>query len=243
MTDHEQNNGAGLAPNIEARRDVLTTTGGGMSPKNLGEAMEFARMMAASNMVPNDYAGKPGNVLVAVQMGAELGLPPMQAIQNIAVINGRAALWGDALLAVVMSSPAFEFINEMNLADIAKANAATCVIKRRGSPEHVVTFSVEDAKAAGLWGKSGPWTQYPNRMLLLRARGFACRDKFPDSLRGIQLAEEVIDVPMVTAKVTSSVPSGIADRIKSRRAEPQDKPFNNDPDGPDGAPAEESEDQ
>ncbi len=42
-------------------------------------------------------------------------------------------------------------------------------------------------------GKQGPWTQYPERMLKLRARGFTLRDAFPDVLKGIKAREEVED--------------------------------------------------
>lgn len=215
----DNSNGGALASHIEARKDLLVSDGGGMAPRNLGEAMEFARLIANSQMVPKDYLGKPGNVLVAVQMGAEIGLPPMQAIQNIAVINGRGALWGDALLAVVMGHHAFESIEEMDHVDIEKAKAATCVIKRKGSPAHTATFSVDDAKRAGLWGKSGPWTQYPSRMLQLRARAFACRNVFPDALRGIQSAEEVRDIAPQEHVQVDSKPA-LADRLKARKHAP-----------------------
>jgi hypothetical protein len=70
-----------------------------------------------------------------------------------------------------------------------------CVIKLRGQPDVVRTFSMDDAKRAGLSGKQGPWTQYPNRMLQLRARGFAVRDAFPDALKGLITAEEAQDIP------------------------------------------------
>lgn len=160
-------------------------------PRDFGEAMEFARLMASSDMVPKDYKGKPANVIVAVQMGQELGLNPMQALQNIAVINGRPCLWGDAVLAIVKSHPKCRGVLETY---DEQQQAATCVIKRQGNPDTVATFGVEDAKAAGLWGKQGPWTQYPKRMLKMRARSFACRDAFPDALRGISSAEEMADV-------------------------------------------------
>lgn len=52
-------------------------------------------------------------------------------------------------------------------------------------------FSVADAKTAGLWGKQGPWKQFPDRMLQMRARGFAARDGAADVLGGLYLREEV----------------------------------------------------
>jgi len=35
-----------------------------------------------------------------------------------------------------------------------------------------------------LWGKGGPWTNYPRRMLQMRARALCIRDSFADALHG-----------------------------------------------------------
>ena len=56
------------------------------------------------------------------------------------------------------------------------------------------TFSEEDARRAKLLGKSGPWSQYPERMMQLRARGFALRDAFADVLSGLISGEEAEDI-------------------------------------------------
>lgn len=161
-----------------------------LAPQSIEEAMKFAQMLSQSDLVPKDFIGKPGNVLVAIQWGMELGLQPMQAMQNIAVINGRPALWGDAVIALVRSSPLCEYVYETD-----DGHTATCRVKRRGEEEQVRTFSMEDAARAGLSGKSGPWTQYPKRMRQMRARAFAMRDVFPDCLRGMPVAEELQDLP------------------------------------------------
>lgn len=179
------------------------------TPKTIDEALKLAEHIAGSSLVPKDYAGKPGNVLVAMQMGAELGLGPLAAMQNIAVINGRPALWGDAMLAVCKAHPDWESIEERY--DPAQDGLATCVVKRRGEPEVRSLFSVKDAQRAGLWGKQGPWTQYPKRMLQLRARAFALRDAFPDALRGLGSAEEEQDTQEITAEIVRDEPKrGVA---------------------------------
>lgn len=161
-----------------------------LAPQSIEEAMRFADMMSKSNLVPKDFSGNPGNILVAIQWGMELGLQPMQAMQNIAVINGRPSLWGDAVIALVRSSPLCEYVYESD-----DGNTATCRVKRRGEEEQVRMFSMEDAQRAGLVGKAGPWTQYPKRMRQMRARAFAMRDVFPDVLRGMPVAEELQDLP------------------------------------------------
>ncbi|MGE4072698.1 MAG: hypothetical protein AB7E72_16135 [Lysobacterales bacterium] len=164
-----------------------------LAPQSIEEAMRFADMMSKSNLVPKDFSGNPGNILVAIQWGMELGLQPMQAMQNIAVINGRPSLWGDAVIALVKSSPACEYVVEETSDD-----AAVCRVKRHGEPEQSRTFTKADALKAGLLNKQGPWSQYPKRMLQMRARSWALRDVFPDVLRGMPIAEELQD--MVPAK-------------------------------------------
>lgn len=180
-----------------------------LAPQSLEEAMRFADVLSKSSIVPKDYQGNPGNVLVAVQWGAEIGLPPLQAMQNIAVINGRPAIWGDAMLALVRGSGLLEYIKEE-----PGDTGCTCTVKRKGDPDEAVrTFTLEDAKKAGLAGKPGPWQQMPRRMMQLRARAFALRDVFPDVLRGVHIAEEVQGMP-------AEKDMGQADVVPGEQAKP-----------------------
>ena len=187
-----------------------------LTPQTLDEAMQFAGMMSKSNIVPKDYQGNPGNVLVAVQWGMELGLQPLQAMQNIAVINGRPSIWGDAMLAIVRGSGLLESIKE----DISETGAV-CTIKRRGEDAVSREFTIEDAKRAGLYGKQGPWQQHPKRMMQMRARAFALRDVFPDVLRGVNIAEEARDMPvekdMGAAEVVDTPQAPAASKTESLR--------------------------
>ncbi|HLD64805.1 MAG TPA: hypothetical protein VJA19_02060 [Pseudomonas sp.] len=178
-----------------------------LMPQSIEEAMKFAEMLSRSDLVPKDYQGKPGNILVAMQWGTELGMQIMQAIQNISVINGRPAMWGDSVIALVRSSPVCEYVIE----DVADT-VATCRAKRRGEPEQIRTFSLDDAKRAGLLGKQGPWTQYPKRMMQMRARSWALRDVFTDVLRGMAVAEEVMDLPPERDMGQAQVVQPVADK-------------------------------
>lgn len=167
----------------------------GFEPSTFAELLKFADIISRTDMVPKDYRDKPGNIVVAVQWGREIGLAPMQALQNISSVNGRPAVWGDAALALCLNSPTCESVDE-TLEGEGDAMEARCEAKRRGHAKPKVgTFSVADAKKANLWGKAGPWQQYPKRMLQQRARGFALRDAFPDVLRGLVTVEEAQDIP------------------------------------------------
>lgn len=168
-------------------------TGFALQPSSLTEAMQMAEMLSSSEMVPKHYQRKPQDTLVAMMMGSELGLNPIQSLQNIAVINGKPAIYGDALLALVQNNPKFGG-HEESFDD--STMTATCTVWRRGDTKrHTVTFSQADASKAGLWDKAGPWKQYPKRMLMWRARGYALRDKFADVLGGLITVEEAHDIP------------------------------------------------
>lgn len=170
--------------------NIMLTGSKGLQPSNISEALQLADMLSKSSIVPKDYQGNPGNVFVAMQWGAEIGLAPMQAMQNIAVINGRPSIWGDAMLALVRGSGLLEYIHEDPTAE-----GCTVKIKRKGEEEVVRSFTLEDARKAGLASKQGPWTQYPKRMMQMRARSIALRDVFADVLKGIHSAEEAMDMP------------------------------------------------
>jgi len=174
---------------------VSNTNRQGFAPATLTEAVQFSEMLASSSMVPRAYQGKPQDVLVCVQWGYEMGLAPMQALQNIAVINGKPSVYGDAAMALVQASPVCEDVEEYFEDEGTPNPVAVCVAKRKNRKPVIAKFSVEDAKRAGLWGKQGPWSAYPKRMMQMRARGFALRDAFPDVLKGMITAEEAQDYP------------------------------------------------
>ncbi len=190
-----------------------------MRPQSIEGALALADVLAKSSMVPDAYRGKPGDIVAAVIMGAEVGLAPMAAMQNIAVINGKPCLFGDALLAVVLASGHCENIEERDPVQALAAKEGRCVVTRRGMAPHEVRFSLDDAQRAGLAGKSGPWKQYPGRMLMMRARAFALRDRFADVLRGFASAEEVGDYP-----AREEPAPFIAPRAKAPAAEIQPTP-------------------
>jgi hypothetical protein len=167
----------------------------GVKLASLEDAFRFANAIVASGFAPRGME-KAEAVLVAIQLGAELGLTPMAALQNTAVINGRPAIYGDAALALVRASGLLESFNEEEVGEAGKDSFGIKVTAtRRDGSKGSETFTVADAKAAKLWGKAGPWTDYPRRMLKFRARGFVLRDVFGDVLKGLRTAEEVRDYP------------------------------------------------
>lgn len=180
----------------EAPPKANLSTGGPLAalvPQNLEDAFRLSKALSLSgDMVPKHFQGKPEMIMAAIARGMEIGLAPMQALSNIAVINGRASIWGDALPALIQR--AGHSIDCHIEGEGDQMVAIATVTRGDTGREYRRTFSVADAKKAGLWGKAGPWQSYPTRMLQMRARSYAARDGASDALMGLQVAEEMQDV-------------------------------------------------
>ena len=178
---------------------ALMRAGGGVQaivPQSFEEAWRVAGALAASGLAPQGLNSQE-KVLAVIMAGAEIGMAPFQALQSFAVINGRVALFGDGMLGVVRR---FGVTVEEKLDGTGEDMIAFCHVVRPDTKELISrAFSVADAKQAGLWGKQGPWSQYPKRMLQMRARAWALRDGCADMLRGMKMAEEVQDYTEVVA--------------------------------------------
>lgn len=155
------------------------------------EASEENRLIAVATMT--------------ILHGMEVGLPPMQALQTITIINGRPLVWGDAVPALLWRAG---FRLKEWVDGEGDARTAHCEIARPDGATIARAFSVADAKRARLWdarekitrkGRGGstytvdndaPWHRFPERMMAMRARGFAVKDGASDVTRGLYLREE-----------------------------------------------------
>ena len=190
--------------------------------------MQLAGKLASSELVPKSFRGKPQDLFICWEMGYQFGMTPSQAMQCIAVINGRACMWGDDMLALCMTH--YDFVDIIE-EPILKDNAIigyTCTVKRKGRADKVNIFTLDMAKKAGLLAKGGVWTQYPERMLKLRARGFSLRDAFPDALNGMKPREEVEDYIQAEYKMEENKSMTQAERLKqdySKKKEANNAPI------------------
>ncbi len=178
------------------------SSNGFMNFGNFNDAMKCAEMISTSDLCPEKYRGKPASVLIAIQHGLELGLKPMQALQNVAVIHGKPSIYGDALIAICLASSVCDFIDE-SFDDATMT--ATCTAKRKNGVAQTETFSKKDAEIAGLWNKAGPWKSYPKRMLKMRARS-CLKDVFADILKGFISTEEAQDYAVIENSSTKNRP-------------------------------------
>jgi len=199
-TVETQPNGQEVARPAPAKAPL--TSGGKIAaivPQDFDQAFRLARAIYASGMAPKSL-DTVEKVTVAILHGMEVGLTPMAALQSIAVVNGMPTIWGDGMLALIRNSGLLEAIEESVEDDKDGPTVAVCKVKRKGSGWTIQQFTRPEAVRAGLWKKQGPWTQYPRRMMQMRARAWACRDAFPDVLRGLAFTEEVQDITDVTGQ-------------------------------------------
>lgn len=173
-------------------------------PQTFEEAWRIANAVCVAGMAPKGLS-TPEQATIAIMHGLEVGMPPMMALQSIAVINGRPTVWGDGALALCLASPLCQGIKE-TIEGTGENRAAVCTVVRKGQEPKVVRFSMADAKKAKLLAKQGPWQDYPDRMLQMRARAWALRDAFADVLRGLGIAEEVRDVASETPPTPPTPP-------------------------------------
>lgn len=178
----------------------------GVKLSTFKEMIEFAKWVVEAKVNPKGLETVAA-VAIAIEMGAEIGLPPLASVQNIAVINGRPSIWGDAMLGVCLASGLFDHSSfREEIEGEGENRFAVCEVRRKPDGKIIhQEFSIKDAKVAGLWGKQGPWTSFPARMLQMRARTFACRDAFPDVLRGLLSIEETQDIPATLDSPTARV--------------------------------------
>lgn len=172
---------------VIARRSFVTLD-------TVERAREFAMIVANSGACPNALKGRPNDIIAVMQLGFELGLPPMQAMRTIGVVNGMPFAYGTGLLALVKRHPEFEYIKEWSEGDWKlKTRIAHCTLKRKGEDEVTRSFSYQDAVQAQLITKDN-WKNYPERMLQHRARTLAINDCLPEATFGLVSQYEAYDL-------------------------------------------------
>ena len=162
-----------------------------LAPRDYEEAQRLAKLLCEAKMAPQGFE-KPETGLVGILQGMEMGLSPLFALQRMAIVDGRLTIWGDGALALVLRSGLCVSITEWLEGDDESEWISHCEVLREGWDRPITrSFAVLDARRANLWHKPGPWTEYPKRMLQMRARAFALRDVFADVLGGLYFREEI----------------------------------------------------
>lgn len=167
-------------------------------------AMErLATYAAQSGLVSNL---KPAQVIFIILKGYELNITPMQALADIHLVNGKPGLSVQLMISLANRSGMLSHFDIPDADEAFKAGKATVSATRKDRPDSPIsmTFTMEDAKKAGLSGKTGPWTQYPGQMLVNRAVSMVLRRIIPEALSGMYLTEELENTDHVAPNITIS---------------------------------------
>lgn len=157
------------------------------------------RYIASTEVVPKHLRNRPEAMLAVILKGRSLGLDDMQALDSIDFIDGKAALSGEAMVALVRSK-GHSIMWELVPGEKCTARG------RRGDTgdEGEITWTVAMAKEAGLWGR-GAWKGYPDTMLTWRAVSQLCRFLYADVLRGVSYTPEEAQEVAERGAVTQAV--------------------------------------
>lgn len=194
---------------------VATNTQGILQPNNLEQYMTLAFHIIKSGLAPSGLDTYQ-KVMIAMMAGAELGLPAMTAVKSIAVIKGRPALWGPVIKQRAYDLGLIEFMTYERYLGKDKVEKhevgfkqneiddnyyVKSIIKRKNLPEDYETFSVGEAKNAGLWGQN-TYRSYFHDMLAHRADSRAVKKIIPEVLGSCWTATDAQDAPFVNPEET-----------------------------------------
>jgi hypothetical protein len=127
----------------------------------------------------------PEQAAMIMAKGHELGMPITAAFELIQVIQGKPTLSPRGALALVQASGLLE---EMQISE--QPGSCTVTMKRRWGSAYTLTWTLDDAKKAGIVKPDGAWVTYPANMLRWRAIGFVIDVLFSDVTGGLKRADE-----------------------------------------------------
>jgi hypothetical protein len=149
----------------------------------------LAQSLAKTAFVPMNFRGRPDQITAVMMYGREIGLPPMTTLQNTYEVHGRVGMYAEQLRAMILDAGHDFTIDEMN--------SDRCVLsgQRRGKDRwETFTYTMDQAKSAGLYAQNEQYRKRPVEMLFARCTGIMAHAMFPDVIRGMSSVEELQDV-------------------------------------------------
>ncbi len=154
----------------------------------IDDLASLAEKLAPRSMLPEKLRNKPHDVLAIVMAGRELGLPPWASIRLLNVIEGKPVLTADGMVAVARGSGKCVSFDMIESTD----KIATFETVRHGGKPQRMSFTIEEAKTAGLTNKDN-WKKHSAAMLRARAQAALCRVVYQDVLAGVYSDDEAAD--------------------------------------------------
>jgi len=167
----------------------------GFQPVDSEQMRRLAQWLIKSKIVPSSFKDE-AQIIACWGQAGELGLRPMQALRSLYVVQGNIGMRANGKLALVEGRGLLADTPKVEYSGEGDEMSCRVTVRRKGrKSSHSVSFSIRQAKLAGLLQRGGAWLTYPERMLYARALSFALDDVFPDVLRGMKSVEELQDYP------------------------------------------------
>lgn len=167
-----------------------------LRPENFDELERWAERFAGSSLIARALQKRPSDVMVVMQKGLELDIPPIAALENIHPIQTKGGvklvMSADMMVALCLRSPQCEYFDLID----ADNDQATFETKRAGRPPRKWTYTMERAGQAGL-SKRDTYRMFSVNMLMARCKAELARIVYPDIVGGIHTPDEMETVPGV----------------------------------------------
>lgn len=201
-------------------------------------AREMAKMLATSEIAPQNYRGKTADCMIAIDMANRMGVSPIVIMQNSQIVRGNFSWKGTACKAMIDGCGRYKkpsvYIEVGNRSDDSWGYYLEAE-KRDGTIVKGPTVDIKMAKAEGWYSKDGSkWRTMPELMLKYRASAFFFRTECPSLAMGFLTAEENEDIaridkqkknaPRYVQAPAISVQAGEASRIENCEQLPFDEP-------------------
>ncbi len=170
---------------------------------SLEAKMRHAEVLADSNLLPAQYRKNPANVLLAAELGEALGIPTIQAINSIHVIEGKPSAGADLMASIVRRAGHRIRVSEKRGQD---GPVVTAQLIRADDPDFTFesTWDMARARQAKLDGKEN-WKKYPASMMRARAIMEVCRAGASEAMYGVNYTpEELEDVAPAMGTATQT---------------------------------------
>lgn len=159
-------------------------------------AMQMAKALAESTIVPQTYQKNPSNCLIAIEQAQRLDMSPMMVMQNLYTIQGRPSWASKFLIAMINASGKYDMelqFDEKKDKD-GKPYSCTAWTTKDGRRVEGIEVNMQIAKDEGWLGKNGSkWKTMPQLMLRYRAASFFSSLNCPELTLGIYTKEELQD--------------------------------------------------
>lgn len=172
-------------------------------------AKQLADALCATDMVPAQFKGKPGNGAAAILYGAELGLDPIQSLQNVFIVQGKPAIYARTAIALLLG-------HGIKIETVSSTDEAVTVRGTRGDVVEEATWDIARATKAG-YTSNAKYKTNPQEMLYSKAAMEVARKIAPDVLLGIAYSSEEMELEAPTRVASSR--SGLA--AIRQKAEPE----------------------